>query len=111
MTGIEGRDNIKKKSATVQQRFASVYSYLESNRYFGIVGGCFLMFSFLTGLHNTDHGYDSTDDRNYNTDNPNHCFCHLMYLSLDFPFVSPPIILEVLKMYSFWRKANRLPFW
>lgn len=55
------------------------------------------MLSFPTGLHNTDYGYDDTDDRNYNTDNPNHCFCHLMYLSLNFPFVSPPIILEVLK--------------
>ena len=71
----------------------------------------FLVFSFLNGLHDTDRGYDDTDDRNYNTGNPNHCFCHLMYLSLNFPSVSPPIILEVLKMFPFWRKANRLPFW
>ena len=34
-----------------------------------------------------------------------------MYLSLNFPFVSPPIILEVLKMFPLWQKANRLPFW
>ena len=71
----------------------------------------FLMLSFLTGLHDTDYGYDNTDNRNYNTGNPNHRFYHLMYLSLNFPSVSPPIILEVLKMFPFWRKANRLPFW
>lgn len=29
----------------------------------------------------------------------------------EFSIVSPPKILEALKMYSFWRKVNRLPFW
>lgn len=33
------------------------------------------------------------------------------YLPLDFPYVSPPLIQEALKMYSFWQKANRYPFW
>lgn len=37
----------------------------------------FLMFSFLTGLHDTDHGHDDADNRNYNTDSANHCFYHL----------------------------------
>lgn len=37
----------------------------------------FLMLSFLTGLHDTDHGHDNTDHRNYNTDSANHCFYHL----------------------------------
>lgn len=37
----------------------------------------FLMFSFLTGLYDTDHGHDDADDRNYNTDSANHCFYHL----------------------------------
>ena len=27
----------------------------------------FLMLSFLTGLHDTDHGHDDADHRNYNT--------------------------------------------
>ena len=27
-----------------------------------------------------------------------------------FPIVSPPLILEALKMQTFWRKANRYPF-
>ena len=71
----------------------------------------FLVFSFPIGLHNTDHCYDDTDNRNYNAGNPNHRFYHLMYLSLNFPSVSPPIILEALKMFPFWRRANRLPFW
>lgn len=35
---------------------------------------------------------------------------YTMYLSLYFPSVPPPLILEVLRMYSFWRKANRYPF-
>lgn len=37
----------------------------------------FLMFSFLTGLYDTDHGHDDADHRNYNTDSANHCFYHL----------------------------------
>lgn len=37
----------------------------------------FLMLSFLTGLHDTDHGHDDADHRNYNTDSANHCFYHL----------------------------------
>lgn len=52
------------------------------------------MFMFLSSLYDTDKRYDDTVDRNNNTDNPNHCFCHLMYLSLNFPFVPPPIILS-----------------
>ena len=71
----------------------------------------FLVFLFPTGLYNADYCYDDTDNCNNNTNSANHCFYHLMYLSSNFPSVSPPIILEVLKMYSFWRKANRLPFW
>lgn len=35
------------------------------------------MLSFLTGLHDTDHGHDDADHRNYNTDSANHCFYHL----------------------------------
>lgn len=37
----------------------------------------FLMLSFLTGLHDTDHGHDDADNRDYNTDSANHCFYHL----------------------------------
>ena len=72
-----------KKSAAVQQRFASVYSSKKATYTFGWLAVAFLMLSFLS----------------------------FMYLSLNFPFVSPPIILEALKMFPFWRKANRLPFW
>lgn len=45
----------------------------------------FLMLSFLTGLHDTDHGHDDADHRNYNTDSANHCFYHYV------PFVKFPI--------------------
>lgn len=65
-----------KKSATVQQRFTLVYSSKKATCTFG-GGGCFLMLSFLTGLHDTDHGHDDADHRNYNTDSANHCFYHL----------------------------------
>lgn len=43
------------------------------------------MLSFLTGLHDTDHGHDDADHRNYNTDSANHCFYHYV------PFVKFPI--------------------
>ena len=65
-----------KKSATVQQRFASVYGSKKAT--YTLVGAvAFLMLSFLTGLHDTDHGHDDADNRNYNTDSANHCFYHL----------------------------------
>ena len=66
-----------KKSATVQQRFASVYGSKKATDTLAWWAVAFLMFSFLTGLHDTDHGHDNTDHRNYNTDSANHCFYHL----------------------------------
>ena len=66
------------------------------------------MFMFLIGLIDTDYCDNYTDNCYYNT---NDCFLHqIRYLSLYFPIVSPPKILEVLKMYSFWQKVNHLPF-
>ena len=71
----------------------------------------FLMFMFLCGLHDTDHRNNDTDNCHYNTNNTDYDFQHhILYLSLYFPLVSPPKILEDLRMYSLWRKANRLPF-
>ena len=71
----------------------------------------FLMFMFICGLHDTDHCDNDTDNCHYNTNNTDYAFQHhILYLSLYFPLVSPPKILEVLRMYSLWRKANRLPF-
>lgn len=62
---------------------------------------------FLTGLYDTDNCDNDTDHGHNNTSNPDDCFQNqIMYLSLYFPFVPPPIILEVLKMYSFWRKGE-----
>ena len=87
-----------------------IVTYQKSNSILGRAVA-FLMFMFLSSLYDTDKRYDDTDDRNNNTDNAYHYFQHLMYLSIDFPSVSPPIILEALKMSSFWRKVNRLPFW
>ena len=66
-----------KKSATVQQRFASVYGSKKATYTLGSAAVAFLMLSFLTGLHDTDHGHDDADHRNYNTDSANHCFYHL----------------------------------
>lgn len=68
------------------------------------------MFSFLTGLHNTDHCYDDTDNRNYNTGNPNHRFYHLMYLSLNFPSVSPPIYWKFSKCSHFGERRTAYRF-
>ena len=71
----------------------------------------FLMFMFPIGLSDIDNGNNYADNCYYNTDNTYDRFCHhILYLSLYFPLVSPPKILEVLRMYSLWRKANRLPF-
>ena len=100
-----------KKSATVQQRFTWFLVTDQESNLFLARAVAFLMFMFPCSLYDTDNRYDDTDDRNNNTDNAYHCFQHLMYLSIDFPSVSPPIILEALKMSSFWRKVNRLPFW
>ncbi len=70
-----------RKGVTVKQRFASVNRCSKKQPNFGR-GGCFLL-SFINSA----------------------------YLSLYFPYVSPPLVLEILKMYSFWQKANRYPFW
>ena len=102
---------IKEKSVTVQQRFTWFLVTDQESNLFLARAVAFLMFMFPCSLYDTDKRYDDTDDRNNNTDNAYHCFQHLMYLSIDFPSVSPPIILEALKMSSFWRKVNRLPFW
>ena len=77
LTKIHPCDNIYlQKSATVQQRFASVYGSKKAT--YTLVGAvALLMLSFLTGLHDTDHGHDDADHRNYNTDSANHCFYHL----------------------------------
>lgn len=66
-----------KKSAAVQQRFASVYGSKKATYTLGSAAVAFLMLSFLTGLYDTDHGHDDADHRNYNTDSANHCFYHL----------------------------------
>lgn len=66
-----------KKSAAVQQRFASVYGSKKATYTLGSAAVAFLMLSFLTGLHDTDHGHDDADNRNCNTDSANHCFYHL----------------------------------
>ena len=102
---------IKERSVTVQQRFTWFLVTDQESNLFLARAVAFLMFMFPCSLYDTDKRYDDTDDRNNNTDNAYHCFQHLMYLSIDFPSVSPPIILEALKMSSFWRKVNRLPFW
>ena len=65
-----------KKSATVQQRFTLVYGSKKAT-YSLVRAVAFLVFSFLASLHDTDHGHDDADDRNYNTDSANHCFYHL----------------------------------
>ena len=71
----------------------------------------FLMFMFLCSLYDTDHCDNDTDNCHYNTNNTDYYIRHhILYLSLYFPFVPPPKILEALRMYSFWRKVNRLPF-
>ena len=66
-----------KKSATVQQRFTSVYGSKKATDTLAWWAVAFLMLSFLTGLYDTDHGHDNTDHRNYNTDSANHRFYHL----------------------------------
>ena len=66
-----------KKSATVQQRFTSVYGSKKATDTLAWWAVAFLMLSFLTGLHDTDHGHDDADNRDYNTDSANHCFYHL----------------------------------
>lgn len=73
----------------------------------------FLMFSirlFCGRLNDTDNSDNDTDDRHHNTNNAHDNFKHPMYLSLYFPSCTTPKVLEVLKMYSFWRKANHTPF-
>ena len=62
-----------KKSATVQQRSTLVYGSKKAT-YSLVRAVAFLVFSFLASLHDTDHGYDDTDDRNYNTCNSNYRF-------------------------------------
>ena len=64
-------------------------TYQKSNSILGRAVA-FLMFMFPCSLYDTDKRYDDTDDRNNNTDNVYHCSQHLMYLSIDFPSVSPP---------------------
>ena len=69
------------------------------------------MSMFLIGLMDTDYCDNYTDNCYYNTNNSYDCFLHqIRDLSLYFPIVSLPEILEVLKMYSFWQKVNHLPF-
>ncbi len=68
------------------------------------------MFRLLVGLPSTGDCNNYADNCYYNTDNTYDRFCHhILYLSLYFPYVYLPC-MEVLKMYSFWRKVNRLPF-
>ena len=55
--------------------------------------------------YNTDYSHDDTDNPDNNTQH------HLSLSFLFSTYVSPPKIREVLKMYSFRRKVNRLPFW
>lgn len=50
-----------KKSVAVQQRFASVYGSKKATDTLAWWAVAFLMFSFPTGLHDTDHGHDDTD--------------------------------------------------
>ena len=71
----------------------------------------FLMFIFSVGLNDTDERNNYADNCYNNTNDAHKNFQHqIMYLSLYFPSVSPPEIQEVLKMQTFWRKANHYPF-
>ena len=57
-----------------------------------------MLFVCFSGLYHTDYSNNDTDYCHNNTYNAHHCFRHhILYLSLYFPYVSPPIILEGLK--------------
>ena len=66
-----------------------------------------MMLIFPGGLHDTDYGYNNTDNRNDNTSYTDYGFHILCSFPLIFHLCITSEILEVLKMYSFWRKANR----
>jgi len=52
-----------KKSAAVQQRFASVYGSKKATDTLAWWAVAFLMLSFLTGgLYDTDHGHNDADN-------------------------------------------------
>lgn len=68
------------------------------------------MFFFSGCLPDADNCHDNADNRHHNTDKPYYHLKHHLLLFPYFPYVSPPLTLEVLKMYSSWQKANRLPF-
>ena len=63
-------------------------------------------------LQDTDHGNNDADDCHYNTcdSDSKPIVKYTMYLSLYFPSVPPPLILEVLRMYSFWRRRTATRF-
>ena len=93
------------------QRFALVTCYFIKKQPLPLVEAvAFLMFFFSGCLPDTDNCHDNTDDSYHDTDKPYYYFKHHLLLFPYFPYVSPPLTLEVLKMYSFWQKANRLPF-
>ena len=86
-----------------------IVTYQKSNSFLGRAVA-FLMFMFLVGLPDTDKSNNYADNCYHNTGDAYNCFQHhILYLSLYFPYVYLPF-MEVLKMYSFWRKVNRLPF-
>ena len=93
------------------QRFALVTCYFIKKQPLPLVEAvAFLMFFFSGCLPDTDNCHDNADDRYDNTYNVNcneHQLCTFPFI---FHNVPPPKIQEVLKMYSFWQKANRLPF-
>ena len=79
------------KGATVQQRFASlIVTNQKSNLLLWRAAVAFLMFMFTCGLYDTDYSNNDTNNRHHNTNNTDYYSKHLLFLSLYFPFVSPP---------------------
>jgi len=86
-------------------------TYQKSNLLLWRAAVAFLMSMFLFRLCDTDTGHYDTDNGNHNTDNSNNCIKHLFCtFHVIFQCITSGI-QEVLKMYSFWQKVNRLPFW